>query len=123
MTGFAGGVLLHPDFGIDKQNKLVRAVHKYASRVLLTLAWVATLSGLKTLVGDDIKSLVLFAVPLVVAGKFSLMWGQSKQQSSMKMTQIISSDDILCIGYYYVRLSYLSAEDVSRYQTKEPEMW
>jgi hypothetical protein len=73
MTGLAGGVLLHPDFGIDKQNKLVRAVHKYASRVLLTLAWMATLSGLKTLIGDDIKSLALFAVPLIVAGKFTLM--------------------------------------------------
>ena len=73
MTGLAGGVLLHPDFGIDKQNKLVRAVHKYASRVLLTLAWMATVSGLKTLIGDDIKSLSLFAVPLIVAGKFTLM--------------------------------------------------
>jgi hypothetical protein len=73
MPGLAGGVMLHPDFGIDKQNKLVRAVHKYASRVLLTLAWMATLSGLKTLVGDDLNALALFAVPLVVAGKFTLM--------------------------------------------------
>ena len=73
MTGIAGGVLLHPDFGIDKQNKLVRAVHKYASRVLLMLAWMATLSGLKTLIGDDIKTLVVYAVPLFVAGIFTLL--------------------------------------------------
>ncbi|KAL3809712.1 hypothetical protein ACHAXA_009406 [Cyclostephanos tholiformis] len=72
-AGLAGGVFLHPDFGVDKQNKLIRSVHKYLSRVLLMLAWMATISGLKTLVGDDIKTLVLFAAPLVVAAPFTLM--------------------------------------------------
>ncbi|KAL3792930.1 hypothetical protein ACHAW5_006837 [Stephanodiscus triporus] len=72
-AGMAGGVFLHPDFGIDKQNKLIRTVHKYLSRALLMLAWMATLSGLKTLVGDDIKTLILFAAPLVVVAPFTLM--------------------------------------------------
>jgi hypothetical protein len=69
----AGGVFLHPDFGVDKQNKLIRSVHKYLSRSLLVLAWVAMLSGLKTLVGDDAKTLILFAAPLVVAAPFTLI--------------------------------------------------
>jgi hypothetical protein len=72
-AGVAGGVFLHPDFGVDKQNKLIRSVHKYLGRSLLVLAWMATLSGLKTLVGDDYKTLVLFAAPLVVAAPFTLM--------------------------------------------------
>jgi hypothetical protein len=69
----AGGAFLHPDFGVDKQNKLIRSVHKYLGRSLLFLAWMATLSGLKTLVEDDYKTLVLFAAPLVVAAPFTLM--------------------------------------------------
>ena len=72
-AGMAGGAFLHPDFGVDKQNKLIRSVHKYLGRSLLFLAWMATLSGLKTLVGDDYKTLVLFAAPLVVAAPFTLM--------------------------------------------------
>jgi len=73
LPGLAGAVFLHPDFGIDKANKLYRKVHKYASRALLMLAWMATLSGLKTLVGDDIKTLILFAAPLALAAPFTLM--------------------------------------------------
>ena len=73
LPGIAGAVFLHPDFGIDKQNKLFRKVHKYASRALLMLAWCATISGLKTLVGDDIKPLIMFAAPLVIAAPFTLM--------------------------------------------------
>lgn len=72
-AGFAGGVLLHPDFGIAKQNKLFRTGHKYASRVLLLMAWMATLSGLQTLIGDDVKTLALFAAPMVIAVPFTLM--------------------------------------------------
>jgi hypothetical protein len=73
MAGIAGGVFLHPDFGIDKQNVTIRTAHKYMSRVLLFVAWVATLSGLKTLIGDDMMSLLVFAGPLVVAAPFTLM--------------------------------------------------
>eukprot|EP00804_Cyclotella_cryptica_P016493 CCRYP_004710-RB/>CCRYP_004710-RB protein AED:0.15 eAED:0.15 QI:67/0.5/0.66/1/1/1/3/270/196 len=73
MAGIAGGVFLHPDFGIDKQNGTIRTAHKYMSRVLLLVAWVATLSGLKTLIGDDMMSLIVFAGPLAVAAPFTLM--------------------------------------------------
>lgn len=73
MVGIVGGVFLHPDFGIAKQNGLIRSAHKYSSRIILLVAWAATLSGLKTLIGDDIVSLVIFAGPLVVAAPFTLM--------------------------------------------------
>ena len=72
--GLVGGVVLHPDFGLDTTNKQIRAIHKYSGRIVLMLAWMATLSGLKTLVGDDIKPILLFAVPLVVAAPFTLLW-------------------------------------------------
>ena len=73
LPALAGAVFLHPDFGIDKQNKLYRKVHKYVSRALLMLAWCATLSGLKTLVGDDYKTLILFAAPMLIAAPFTLI--------------------------------------------------
>ena len=74
MLGMAGGVFLHPDFGIDKQNGLIRMGHKWAARGMLGVAWLATLSGLQTLIGeDDVKGLVLFAAPLVLAAPFTLL--------------------------------------------------
>eukprot|EP00578_Thalassiosira_sp_NH16_P008209 CAMPEP_0181111252 /NCGR_PEP_ID=MMETSP1071-20121207/19171_1 /TAXON_ID=35127 /ORGANISM="Thalassiosira sp., Strain NH16" /LENGTH=192 /DNA_ID=CAMNT_0023195123 /DNA_START=47 /DNA_END=625 /DNA_ORIENTATION=+ len=73
LPGVAGAVFLHPDFGIDKQNKIYRSVHKYASRALLLLAWTATISGLKTLIGDDIQTLIIFAAPLVLVAPFTLV--------------------------------------------------
>lgn len=73
MAGTVAGVALHPDFGIAKQNGMIRSVHKYLSRVLLLLAWIATLSGLKTLIGDDMLNLIIFAGPLIVAAPFTLM--------------------------------------------------
>eukprot|EP00956_Cyclotella_meneghiniana_P021679 scaffold39746_cov74-Cyclotella_meneghiniana.AAC.7 len=73
MLGLAGGVFLHPDFGIAKQNGTIRSAHKYSSRVVLLVAWLATLSGLKTLIGDDTTTLLFFAGPLAVAAPFTLM--------------------------------------------------
>ena len=74
MLGMAGGVFLHPDFGIDKQNGLIRMGHKWASRGVLGLAWMATLSGLQTLIGeDDMGTLVMFAAPLLLAAPFTLV--------------------------------------------------
>ena len=72
LPAIAGAVFLHPDFGIDKQNKQYRMMHKYSSRFLLILAWMTTVSGLKTLVGDDVKTLVLFAVPMAIAAPYTL---------------------------------------------------
>jgi hypothetical protein len=74
MLGMAGGVFLHPDFGIDKQNGLIRMGHKWASRGILCLAWMATLSGLQTMIGDeDVTTLLFFAAPLVLAAPFTLL--------------------------------------------------
>ena len=66
-------MFLHPDFGIAKQNGTIRSAHKYSSRVVLLVAWLATLSGLKTLIGDDTTTLLFFAGPLAVAAPFTLM--------------------------------------------------
>lgn len=73
LPAVAGAVFLHPDFGIDKGNKLYRKVHKVASRVLLLLAWSATISGFKTLIGDDYVTLAIFAAPVVIAAPFTLI--------------------------------------------------
>ena len=73
MVGTVGAAFLHPDFGVAKQNGTIRSAHKYFSRILLLVAWAATLSGLKTLIGDDLTSLAIFAGPLAVAAPFTLM--------------------------------------------------
>mmetsp|Transcript_17039 Transcript_17039/g.39031 ORF Transcript_17039/g.39031 Transcript_17039/m.39031 type:complete len:205 (+) Transcript_17039:115-729(+) len=73
LPAVAGAVFLHPDFGIDKSNKLYRKVHKVVSRVLLLLAWGATISGFKTLIGDDYVTLAIFAAPVVIAAPFTLL--------------------------------------------------
>lgn len=52
------------------------------------MAWMATLSGLKTLVGDDVKPILLFAVPLVVAAPFTLLW-DDRNQLDMKLFWIV----------------------------------
>jgi hypothetical protein len=74
MLGLAGGVFLHPDFGIDKQNGLIRTGHKWAARGMLGVAWLATLSGLQTLIGEEnAKELLFFAAPLLLAAPFTLL--------------------------------------------------
>eukprot|EP00527_Entomoneis_sp_CCMP2396_P009473 CAMPEP_0198139248 /NCGR_PEP_ID=MMETSP1443-20131203/2599_1 /TAXON_ID=186043 /ORGANISM="Entomoneis sp., Strain CCMP2396" /LENGTH=199 /DNA_ID=CAMNT_0043801329 /DNA_START=67 /DNA_END=666 /DNA_ORIENTATION=- len=71
--GMMGGVLLHPDFGLDKQNPTIRTVHKYAGRVLLTTAWFTTILGLYTLIPNDYIKLMAYAAPLVCMLPYSLM--------------------------------------------------
>ena len=44
-VGIAGGVLLHPDFGIMKTNQTFRFIHKWAGRVLTALAWACCVLG------------------------------------------------------------------------------
>ena len=73
LPAVAGAVFLHPDFGIDKGNKLYRKVHKVVARLLLFLAWAATISGFKTLIGDDYVTLAMFAAPVVIAAPFTLL--------------------------------------------------
>ena len=65
IIGMAGGVFLHPDFGIDKTNKTIRFAHKMASRVLLMLAWFTACMGLQQLT-NDVVTLAMYAAPLVI---------------------------------------------------------
>lgn len=43
--GLAGGVALHPDFGIMKTNKTIRFAHKWGGRVVTMLAWTCCVLG------------------------------------------------------------------------------
>jgi hypothetical protein len=70
--GLAGSIFLHPDFGIDKTNQLIRKAHKLASRGTLMLAWVTALGGLLQLTSDPV-TLALYALPLVALVPFTLI--------------------------------------------------
>jgi Eukaryotic cytochrome b561 len=70
--GLAGSIFLHPDFGIDKTNQLIRAAHKWASRATIALAWVTALGGLIQL-GAKPWVLVLYALPLLALAPLSLI--------------------------------------------------
>ena len=73
-VGMAGGVFLHPDFGIDKTNKTYRALHKWASRITLIAAWLTAVLGVSQLLpSDDNTTLAMFAFPLVVFVPFTVM--------------------------------------------------
>ena len=73
MVGGAGGVFLHPDFGIDKGNKTIRKIHSIASRCVIALGWLACFAGLKTIVGEDPKLLAGYCVPLLSLVPFVLI--------------------------------------------------
>ena len=68
----AGTVFLHPDFGIDKTNKLYRKIHKQFARILLSLAWMTALYGLYT-VTTDVMALAIVGLPLIVVYPFTLI--------------------------------------------------
>ena len=70
--GLAGGIFLHPDFGVDKTNKTIRLAHKTASRLVLLLAWATAFLGLLQLTQNYV-TLALYAVPLVALVPFTLM--------------------------------------------------
>ena len=70
--GLAGGVFLHPDFGIDKTNQTIRYAHKTGARVTLAFAWMCCMSGMYTLTQDPM-SLALLGVPLVALFPLTLM--------------------------------------------------
>jgi drug/metabolite transporter (DMT)-like permease len=71
--GLAGGVFLHPDFGMDKTNKTIRAMHKWASRITLIAAWYTAFLGLQQMIPADSVTLAMYAVPLVALIPFTLM--------------------------------------------------
>lgn len=70
--GMAGGIFLHPDFGVDKQNKTIRFAHKMASRLTLILAWITSLLGLFQLT-QNITTLAVYGLPLVALVPLVLM--------------------------------------------------
>ena len=64
MSGTAGAVFLHPDFGVDKTNKNIRFVHKWFSRTVLIFSWFTAFMGLLRLTEDPVK-LAAYGVPLM----------------------------------------------------------
>jgi hypothetical protein len=63
--GLVGGVVLHPDFGVDKQNKVIRNAHKTASRVAMLAAWMVAVSGLYQLSSSNLWIMAAYSVPLL----------------------------------------------------------
>jgi hypothetical protein len=70
--GLAGGIVLHPDFGIDKTNKTIRLVHKTFARLVLMLAWATAFLGLFELTQEPM-TLATYGVPLLLLIPFTLM--------------------------------------------------
>lgn len=70
--GMAGGIILHPDFGIDKTNKTVRLAHKMASRLTLMAAWTNAFIGLYSMNVSN-SMLVMYGLPLILLVPFSLL--------------------------------------------------
>lgn len=71
--GLAGSIFLHPDFGVDKQNKTIRFAHKTASRLVLMLAWVTAFLGLFGIAPEKPLLLAAYGLPLVALVPFVLM--------------------------------------------------
>jgi hypothetical protein len=65
----AGGIFLHPDWGVDKTNKLYRSVHKQFSRFIMASAWCTAVYGFYSMSKDPLEVL-LYAGPLVVLAPF-----------------------------------------------------
>lgn len=72
LPAVAGGVFLHPDFGIDKTNQLYRSAHKWFGRIVMASAWVVSFMGLMQLT-SDVKILIAFAVPLIILAPMTLV--------------------------------------------------
>ena len=70
--GMAGGLFLHPDFGIDKTNTTIRFAHKTGARITLAMAWMCCVSGMYTLT-QETTMLGMLIVPLVALFPFTLI--------------------------------------------------
>lgn len=71
-AGMVGGIVLHPDFGVDKTNKTIRFAHKTFSRCVLASAWMTAFYGFYTTTQDPIE-LAIFGLPLLVLAPFTLI--------------------------------------------------
>jgi len=72
MAMMAGGIFLHPDFGVDKTNQTIRFAHKWFARSVMFSGWVTCFLGLKHLT-SDIFTLALFCLPLLALAPFTLI--------------------------------------------------
>jgi hypothetical protein len=71
-AGIIGGVVLHPDFGVDKTNQTIRYAHKTFARIVLGGAWATAVLGMYTMTQDPIE-LAIVGVPLLLLAPFTLM--------------------------------------------------
>ena len=72
MIGIFGFLALHPDFGMFKENKQFRLMHKWGGRVATAAAWVTSVLGLMKLQTDPFVQLSI-GMPLVILGLFVLL--------------------------------------------------
>jgi len=70
-VGMAGGIFLHPDFGIAKTNKRFRFVHFWCGRIFIMMGWCICLNGLQKLT-TDVTTQAMIGVPLLLMVPFAL---------------------------------------------------
>lgn len=70
--GLVGGIVLHPDIGVDKTNGTIRKLHKFTSRFIVALSWMTAISGLYQLT-QDLMILSVYSVPLLFFVPLTLM--------------------------------------------------
>jgi hypothetical protein len=68
----AGGIFLHPDWGIDKTNQDIRKIHKLFSRLIMGSAWGIAMYGMYQMTKDPFE-LLLFGLPLLILAPFTLV--------------------------------------------------
>jgi len=69
---FAGGVFLHPDFGIDKTNKTIRLAHKWFGRIMIISGWVTAFMGLMQIT-DEPAHWAMYGVPMGIISPLTFL--------------------------------------------------
>lgn len=93
-VGAAGGIFLHPDFGLLKTNKSIRFVHKWAGRLILTAGWACSVLGNFNIYLHYI--VILFYVQFIFFhGTLGFM---TMEKDTWK--QIVFGAPLLFFGYY-----------------------
>jgi len=72
MLGGVGAIVLHPDFGMDNTNQVVRTMHAFGARVTLMLAWFAAVMGLNQMTNDSVV-VATYAIPLLIFVPITLL--------------------------------------------------
>jgi hypothetical protein len=71
-AGIIGGIVLHPDWGLDKTNQTIRYAHKTFARIVLGGAWATAVVGMYNMTQDPME-LAIVGVPLLILAPFTLM--------------------------------------------------